>query len=184
MYSEAILWQLSCNSTGVGIGWEPLCVAVPCSPAFSHSEMLHVSAAVTMTAASRPYQLLPDTSDLILLSPRYSQPTTPFPYSTRPTVVSFLYARAQSQVARKIVCLASKGTIITVCFLVRLGAVFLLVAPLLKLGGQGPLSSCFLHLKSFTSKVLFQILGIHKSKSQRRIISSAFLLLCQPAQLQ
>lgn len=120
-------------------------MAVPCSPASSCSRMLHAPAAGT-TAASRLYQLLPDTSDPILLSPRCSQPASPLPYSTRPTVVSFLYAKAQSQIARINFCLTSKGTIITVCFLVWLGAVFLLITSLLKLGGQGPISSCFLHL--------------------------------------
>lgn len=40
-----------------------------------HTQKCCTSAAV-MTAASMPYQLLPDTSDLILLSPRCSQPTT------------------------------------------------------------------------------------------------------------
>lgn len=144
MYGRAMLWQLSCNSTGAG-DWLR---ASLCGSALLSSLFMLTNAARTCSRDNSSLQALPAASRHIRSYPPFPKmlPTCQSPPLLYQTYSCLLYAKAQSQIARINFCLTSKGTIITVCFLVWLGAVFLLITSLLKLGGQGQISSCFLHL--------------------------------------
>lgn len=107
-----------------------------------------------MTAAARPYQLLPHQTTSSFPFPQEA-PNLPLPSSARSTVVSFLCAEGQSQVAR------------TNLFKGHHHCCVILSVPgcscPLTLTGQ--ISSCFLRLKSFTFQMPFQILRVHRSMS-------------------
>lgn len=111
-----------------------------------------MSAAVTMTAAARPCQLLPHQITSSFPFPQEA-PNLPLPSSARSTVVSFLYAEGQSQVAR------------TDFFKGHHHRCVILPGYSCPLTLTGRISSCFLRLESFTFQIPFQILRVHRSMS-------------------
>lgn len=167
----------ACTRRGAML-WAPRCnTAAP-----SHWRVLHLAAAVTTAAASMPYLLVPDTVDAHpappfprMLTTSHSLPlpcwtcSCPFSLCSRshksPGLISAWLQGASaflwvSQCKFPLNCLLSPTR--------RLGTDILLLP-----------SSQISHFPGSS-----QILRAHKSVSQTGIFSSAFRLLCQPAQLQ